>query len=129
MSSLTTDSDRDVAAAARTVNDEFKRQAVRMGGGGAGMWDSSGIGGSADFEAEDKRREEEEVDISFSGDDLDRCALRPLGFVWGKEMGLGILRGFDGMDLGTSPYPHMDVFPALPNVQLRITTGGGNSLL
>ncbi|KAK9819789.1 hypothetical protein WJX72_002412 [[Myrmecia] bisecta] len=72
MSNLTTDPDRDVAAAALAVNDAFKRTPVRMTGSAGGL-DMNGLpSGVHEFESEDKRKEEEEAELTFSMDDLEK---------------------------------------------------------
>lgn len=72
MSNLMTDNDRDVSLAARAVHESFKRTPVRMAGG-AGVIDMNGLaGGQGNFESEDKRKEEEELEFTFLPEDLER---------------------------------------------------------
>ncbi|GLC55027.1 hypothetical protein PLESTB_000932600 [Pleodorina starrii] len=85
MSNIMTDNDRDVSQNARATNEAFKKTPMRMGGAGGGMLDmnggsmgsltspglSFGLGSPAgSSEAEDRRKEEEEADFTFSQDDL-----------------------------------------------------------
>lgn len=77
ISSVLADSDRDVSASARAVNDTFKRTPMRMAGGVALASPTSavGVGGGADgavvyvSESEDKRREEEDAEVGFTAED------------------------------------------------------------
>ncbi|KAJ9523823.1 hypothetical protein QJQ45_020014 [Haematococcus lacustris] len=67
ISNSMTDNDRDVSVTARHINDTYKRIPVRMGGG-LSVGDLSGSL-VASYEAEDRRKEEEEADFCFSPDD------------------------------------------------------------
>ncbi|KAL6757965.1 armadillo-type protein [Haematococcus lacustris] len=67
ISNSMTDNDRDVSVTARHINDTYKRIPVRMGGG-LSVGDMSGSL-VASYEAEDRRKEEEEADFCFSPDD------------------------------------------------------------
>ena len=40
--------------------------------GGAGMLDMNGLPGGHNSESQDKKKEEEEADISFSADDIEK---------------------------------------------------------
>ncbi|KAG2451341.1 hypothetical protein HYH02_003945 [Chlamydomonas schloesseri] len=81
MSNIMTDNDRDVSQNARATNEQFKKTPMRMGGAGGGMLDMNGTmgGGSGTYggapaavsnEADDRRKEEEELDFTFTADDL-----------------------------------------------------------
>ncbi|GAX81677.1 hypothetical protein CEUSTIGMA_g9105.t1 [Chlamydomonas eustigma] len=61
ISNATTDNDRDVCAVARSINDTFKRMPVRMGVGSQIVGSNGALGGAATYEANDKRKEEEEL--------------------------------------------------------------------
>ncbi|WIA29762.1 hypothetical protein OEZ86_012236 [Tetradesmus obliquus] len=72
MSNLMTDNDRDVSHAARTVHDTFKRTALRVTGG-AGLLEMNGSSsGAADFEAADHAKEEAEVDLTLSQEEMEK---------------------------------------------------------
>ncbi|MEW5313019.1 MAG: hypothetical protein WDW38_004614 [Sanguina aurantia] len=71
MSNAMTDNDRDVSQTARAMNDTFKRSPVRMMVASSGMDSTNGgLGGLHFSEAEDRRKEEEELDFTFCADDL-----------------------------------------------------------
>ncbi|KXZ47380.1 hypothetical protein GPECTOR_35g818 [Gonium pectorale] len=114
MSNIMTDNDRDVSQNARTVNEQFKKTPMRMGGAGGGMLDmngSMGAGGagmgfglgpaSAGTEAEDRRREDEEADFTFTQDDLKevKSEILQVGSAKGGKGGLapGALAGKSGV--------------------------------
>jgi len=65
MSNSMSDNDRDVSAQARCVNDQYKRMPVRMVGGMGLGGDASG-GAQAAYEAEDRKKEEEERELDWS---------------------------------------------------------------
>jgi hypothetical protein len=47
--------------------------------GNAGMLDMNGTAaGAADFESDDRRKEEDEADFTFAADDLERCGCKRL---------------------------------------------------
>jgi hypothetical protein len=72
MSALMTDSDRDVAHAARAVHDRFKKTPLRVTGG-AGVLDMNGLAGAqGDVEAVDRAKEEAEADFTFAPDEMDK---------------------------------------------------------
>ena len=71
VSSVMTDDDRDVSASSRSVNEAFKRMPVRMGVGSQSVGGNASQGGNSSFEASDKKREEEEAQLSsFSSDEV-----------------------------------------------------------
>ncbi|KAG2445689.1 hypothetical protein HXX76_000297 [Chlamydomonas incerta] len=81
MSNIMTDNDRDVSQNARATNEQFKKTPMRMGGAGGGMLDMNGsmggqggtyggAGASGSNDADDRRKEEEELDFTFTVDDL-----------------------------------------------------------
>ncbi|KAL3156729.1 hypothetical protein ABBQ38_001004 [Trebouxia sp. C0009 RCD-2024] len=88
MSNLATDNDRDVAAEARAVNDLFKRTPVRMTGG-AGLLDMNGLPGGHSSESEDTKKEEEEADVTFSVDDIEKLRNEEALLVKNRRMGSG----------------------------------------
>ncbi|GMH39898.1 hypothetical protein BSKO_07802 [Bryopsis sp. KO-2023] len=72
MSNLMTDSDRDVSSTAREIHNAFKRMPVRMTGG-AGVLDMNGMAaGQSEFEEEDRRKEEEEVDLTLAQEEIEQ---------------------------------------------------------
>jgi hypothetical protein len=73
MSILITDTDRDVAQAARAVHERFKKTPLRVTGG-AGVLDINGTAGTmAEAEAADRVKEAAEADMTFVIEDMDRC--------------------------------------------------------
>jgi hypothetical protein len=73
MSSLMTDSDRDVAQGARAVHDAFKRTPLRMTGT-AGVLEMAGASGpgSLDWAAADRLKEESELEVTIAQEDMER---------------------------------------------------------
>ena len=67
ISAAMNDNDADISALARSCNEVFKKVPLRMAGGGTSM---SGDGNQAAFEAEDRRKEEEEVEFAFTPEEV-----------------------------------------------------------
>lgn len=65
ISNSMSDNDRDVSTTARTVNDQYKRMPVRMVGGMGLGGDASGSTQAA-YEAEDRKKEEEENQMEWA---------------------------------------------------------------
>ncbi len=63
-----TDNDRDVSQTARHINNTYKRIPVRMGGSSGTIVDAAG-GAAAVYEAEDKQKEAEEQECTFTPED------------------------------------------------------------
>lgn len=72
------DADADVAAAAHSVADEFKRLAVRMTVGGGAAQDGA-------FEEEDRAREQQERGLPLGGEEVDRLRGPPMAPVEHKR--------------------------------------------
>ncbi|GFR43586.1 hypothetical protein Agub_g4683 [Astrephomene gubernaculifera] len=107
MSNIMTDNDRDVSQNARAMNEQFKKTPMRMGGAGGGMLDMNGNMGAASpsalgfglgaspgsMEAEDRRKEEEELEFTFSQDDVKEIKgeILQVGPIKNKGLGAGPL--------------------------------------
>lgn len=85
MGVLMMDTDTDVAMAAHSVADEFKRLAVRMTVGG-GVQDGT-------FEKEDLAREQQERGLQLGGEEVDKLRGPPMPTVEHTKRSVGKVPG------------------------------------